>query len=216
MESPRYLRIALPPFVFYGAVILAETLNGSLLCTIGGWDDSAALIAGIIAASIVPLGFVIGGATTLALKCFAKRGWVGYGRYDNPHRPEDTALLLNDLKVSGTWTSNDHLNAARTFVYEARKEWWLAGYVNRLWDAAMAYSGSVIALLIAAIYACSTNNYKSLVWWAVVVIALAIFIGMCRSAREDMSSAVAFQIKHRNTARTAIQEWKPSETGLHP
>lgn len=229
MESPRYLRIVLPPFVFYGAVILAEVLNGNLVRMVKGWGDSAGVIAGIVAASIVPLGYVIGGVTLLILSEWGRLlrrlgerwGWpwveriqVGYGRYDLPYKPEETRPLLDDLKMKDAGSADDHLNAARTFVYEARDKWWLADYVNRLWDASMAYSGSVFALLLSIAYACYTSS-KSWLWLVIALAAIAVCVFMACYTRKEMRKAVTFQIDHRDSTRKAVESWKPLERKPH-
>ena len=221
MESPRYLRIVLPPFFFYGAVILAEVLNENLVRMVKGWGDWAGVIAGIVAASIVPLGYVIGAVTLLILSAWerllprlGKRwGWVeriqiSYGRYDLPYKPEETRPLLDDLKMKDAGSADDHLNAARTFVYEARDKWWLADYVNRLWDASMAYSGSVFALLLAISYACYTSTISWL-WFVIALAAIAVCVLMACYTRKEMRKAVTFQIDHRDSTRKTVEYWKP-------
>lgn len=213
MESPRYLRVALPPFVLYGAVLLAHALNGTLVETLAGWERAKILtvMSAIVAASIVPAGFVLGGITRLVFALLGWLGWVGQGRYDLLYERKDTELLLDDLKVEKPGSADDHLNAARTFFYEGKDKWWLADYMNRCWDASMAYSGSMVALFLAALYFSFWVMPKCWWWLLIVVVMFLIFWGACYVARKEIENVVTFQIKHRNSIPKAVAQWKPPD-----
>lgn len=215
METPRYLRVTLPPFVFWAAVILAHVLNSSLVNTLKEWKEAEILtvMAAIVAGSIIPAGFVLGGITRLVFWGLEKITWrkrpvVGQGRYDLLYERKDTDPLLDDLKVKKPGSADDHLNAARTFLYEARDKWWLADYMNRCWDASMAYSGSMVALVLAAFYFVVWVTPKC--WWWLLIAAgmFLIFWGACFVARKEIENVVTFQIRHKNSIPKAVAQWK--------
>jgi len=215
MEYARYLRIALPPFVFYGAAILAHALNSNLASTLNDWKDAQAVIAAIVAASILPLGYVIGGLTQLVLRSlgkvrFGKRWLLGKGRFDLLYEDEVTDLLLDDLKVTKPRTPDDRINAARTFVYEARDKWWLADFLNRLWDASMAYAGSVFAVFLAMGYVRYTLNHRCVWWWVLAIATIVICWIMAWHTRCQIKEVVTFQIRHRNLIRQKVEDWQPA------
>jgi hypothetical protein len=218
MESPRYLRIALPPFVLYGAVILAHALNDTLVKTLAGWESKNILtvMAAIIAASIVPAGFVLGGITRLVFCILEKIHWgrcrlVGYGRYDLLIQDEHSRAVLTDMGVPPTeWTAEARLNAVRNFLYGATDRW-LSDYMNRCWDASMAYSGSMIGVLLAASYFCIWVTPKCWWWWLIAGVMFLVFWGACYVARKEIDTVITFQIKHRNSIPKAVAQWNPQK-----
>jgi hypothetical protein len=210
MQPTRGLRVALPPFVLYGAVILAYAVTGTLLEFLAGLEGHKTVVAGIVAASIVPLGYVIGGMSILTLKLFGYIGLVGHGRYDLPYKSEDTSLLLDDLGIVNG-TEDDRLNAARTFIHEA-KDAWLTDFVSRLWDASMAYFGSMIALILSALYVYVYLKATSICWWWIMAgVMFLVFLGSWYTARKEIDKVVTFQIKHRASTVKAIPCWKGSD-----
>ena len=169
MESARSLRLILAPSVLIGALLLGKWIDGSLINDLARLEGKGllAVIAGIVTASVIPVGFVIGKVTQSILQRCAE--WFGLGNFERHD------LLLGEgairevcttLGITMPESGTDRLNAVRTFIYSER---WVparvASYIDRLWDASMAYAQSILALIVAAFLGPCVGMVCFTRWW---------------------------------------------------
>jgi hypothetical protein len=204
MGNLRNFRFILAPSVLIGVLLLVRVFECSLVNDLRRLEGVLTVLAGIVAASIVPVGFVIGGFTNWLLTRIAKR-WphkLGHGgRYDLLVGEDVIARACRDLGIAVVPSDGDgQLNAIRTFVYSSRVPTRIADYLDRLWDASMAYAQSIVILIFApalAIVFMGIRPSDAAAWWFFAVVAAGIlFCWSCKSARAEIARIVTFAVDH--------------------
>jgi hypothetical protein len=214
MEGARYIRIALPPFVLIGMVLLADFLAGCLEWRLAFWAHQEILIAitGIVAASVIPVGFVIGGLSLVTLgvaelvyrltkkhrtlECFPH---LGHGQYRLVVGEAFTDLVLPADISPKDATPADRLHAMQRFIYGNEENKWLQDHVDRLWAASIAYWGAFIALPLSWIAArCLMGIKVSCSWWVVTALLAVLFVAMWHDSRKKIQELEEFEVRTNN------------------
>lgn len=216
METVGNLRIILAPSVLIGALLLGSALDDSLLCELERLEKRGVLtvLAGIVAASVIPLGFILGKLTELFLLAFARLCCIGHhGRYDLLVGDLVLRQICERLGIEIPGDGSGRLNAVRTYVYSKR---WvppeIAKYIDRLWAASMAYGQSILALVIAIVLArCLKLPYLSSdLWlWLLTGFGVIFFLGWF-SPRCEIEKVITSAANH------PLPGQRPEATGAAP
>lgn len=176
MDQDRQIRFVIPPFLLFASLLWGAHLGGRDLSPILK-PEAAKDLLGVLAAaaaSIIPVGFLIGTISVLVLRGIARIA-----------RTQTYEAHLNDAALQMVWEqvrpgeSRDRkatLYAVATFDHELLAPG-THGWIVRRWNAFYVSTNSCVALLLAhalAVPVCVAQTWRWGTSTAVVVVMLAV------------------------------------------
>ena len=195
MDETRQIRFLIAPFYFFASLIGGAFLAGALQVDVltDAQLHTVVALAALIIASALPLGFLIGSISILALRGLSVL-WR-WSSYEVQLQPETWQRLWPRFQTGQPYEKSLELYAAATFDHELLSrgvhEW-----LTRRWTAFNVAVHSCTALLLALLVGILLPFSVKPAWWVSTAVLAAVFILHARFASRDTMRMIDFQ-SHR-------------------
>jgi hypothetical protein len=196
MDHLRQIRFVIGPFFFLGSILSAAILGCSI--TLASVRDlsggAAAVLIAFVGASVLPLGFLLGGITALAAQL-----WFRLRRYGA------LEFSIGDVARNKIWTTlsageppqdrRDDLYGGTTFELEMLNAE-VVRWIDRRWNAFYASAISCMSLVLAAILSLclfQLTTFRWFVYIASTILLSGMLFAMAWRAWHQTMRMIEFQ-----------------------
>jgi hypothetical protein len=186
MDQDRAIRFAIPPFFLFASLLWGAHLGGCDLSFIFKLDVAKELLGLLAAAAVavVPIGFLIGTISVILLRLLA---WItGAPTYEAKLSDSTLDRIWRQLGSTHPKDKKLTLYASTTFDHELVDKG-IHTWLLRRWNAFHLATHSIVALLLAHLFAPVFSIAQVWTWWVSTAGLIAIlFVNALCSWRETM------------------------------
>lgn len=218
MDALRQIRFLIPPFFVLGAIVAAVFADPHAYSLVaqfleGDVNSQVTIVVAIIAAGVLPVGFLINSVTLLLADIILRpqkkilQAILIDGEFDDIH----TLLVRAPHKgseIQREWSASDKLNLIVNLDHGFVRKTFpgVADWSARTYSAFIVSLNSVVALVIAAIVVCVTDLNPHWNWCIVMLLLSVILVLGAWMARRDCNELTRFVIKNFGAMKTEIEK----------
>ncbi len=206
MDEARQVRFLVAPFYFLASLLAGAVLAGRI-CPASLTDvqlNSVLAIGAAVLASTLPLGFLLGSVSILALRAIFLVGsalhWTHNANYEASLSPETWKRIWPKLQMPEDFSfeASLALYTAATYDHELLHRG-IHEWLGRRWNAFNVSVNSATALLLAPFAGGLLSIAVKPAWWIPSLVLAAVFLTTAVLAWRDTMQMIEFQA-HRSPA----------------
>jgi len=201
VDEERRIRFTIPPFLLFASLLWGAHLGG---CDIKSFfkPETATAVLGLLAATavaIVPIGFVISTLSVALLKAVAAID--GRETYEAVLSDSTFDHIWGQLKCTQKKDKKLTLYVAATFDHELLENG-IHKWLMRRWNSFNLAAHSIVALLLAHVFALVFPFRQVCGWWLTTVFAVLVLFFTAINARRETMGMIDFQAHRPQKGRT--------------
>jgi MFS family permease len=200
MDEARQVRFLVAPFYFLASLVAGAMLAGKV--TPDNLSDaqlkSVLAAAAAIIAATVPLGFLIGSLSIMALRAIFRLGsalrWAHNSTYEASLSPETWGRIWSRLRMAPErpFAPPLALYTAATYDHEVLPRG-IHEWLGRRWNAFNVSVSSATALVLAPIVGALLSIPLKPAWWITSIVLVVLFLATATLAWRDTMKMIEFQ-----------------------